>query len=320
MDVGRGIQRDVFVVAIPAWAESDQFLCGVRFAFRGRAGRCGGARRPPKTGADHRYYAGRNLRALRRRRNAQPHPWRHRFGRSRAADGQCRQDDGSDVSQALEFCAAGGDRGLHLRCAGAMATPLGVRDPGAGQHRAGLDHDAEEPMNSNPLYALFGYFALLSLFAVGGANAAIPEMHRVAVDVMHWMTDRQFADMFAIAQISPGPNVIVVTLIGYHVAGLTGAAVATVGMCGPTCCMAFFVARVWDRFKDAPWRTAIQAGLVPVSLGLIAASAFVLARAADHTILAALITAGTAIVAYFTRVNPLWVFLVAGLAGLSGML
>jgi chromate transporter len=175
-------------------------------------------------------------------------------------------------------------------------------------------------MNSNPLYALFGYFALLSLFAVGGANAAIPEMHRVAVDVMHWMTDRQFADMFAIAQVSPGPNVIVVTLIGYHVAGLAGAAVATVGMCGPTCCMAFFVARVWDRFKDAPWRAAIQAGLVPVSLGLIAASAFVLARAADHTIPAGLITAGTAVVAYFTRVNPLWVFLVAGLAGVSGML
>ena len=84
--------------------------------------------------------------------------------------------------------------------------------------------------------------------------------------------------------------------------------------------MAFFVARVWDRFKDAPWRTAIQAGLVPVSLGLIAASAFVLARAADHTILAGLITAATAAVAYFTRVNPLWMFLVAGLAGLSGML
>ena len=71
-------------------------------------------------------------------------------------------------------------------------------------------------MNENPLVPLFGYFALLSLFAVGGANAAIPEMHRIAVDVMHWMNDRQFADSFAIAQISPGPNIIIVTLIGYH--------------------------------------------------------------------------------------------------------
>src|SRR3972149_4576459 len=149
-------------------------------------------------------------------------------------------------------------------------------------------------MNDSPLIALFGYFALLSLFAVGGANAAIPEMQRIAVEVMHWMSDRQFADSFAIAQLSPGPNVIIVTLIGYHVAGLAGAGVATAAMCGPTCLMAFFVTRVWDRFKDAPWRIAIQAGLVPVSLGLIAASAFVLARVADHTIYAAVITAGTA--------------------------
>ena len=88
-------------------------------------------------------------------------------------------------------------------------------------------------MNDSPLLSLFGYFALLSLFAVGGANAAIPEMHRIAVEVMQWMTERQFADSFAIAQVSPGPNIIIVTLIGYHVAGLAGAAVATTAMCGP---------------------------------------------------------------------------------------
>jgi chromate transporter len=175
-------------------------------------------------------------------------------------------------------------------------------------------------MNDSPLLSLAGYFALLSLFAVGGATAAIPEMHRVAVEVMHWMSNRQFADMFAIAQLSPGPNVIIVTLIGYHVAGLAGAAVATTAMCGPTCVMAFFVARVWDRFKDAPWRIAIQAGLVPVSLGLIGASAFVLARTADNNVYAVLLTAVTAVVAVTTRVNPLWLFAVGGALGLSGWL
>ena len=151
-------------------------------------------------------------------------------------------------------------------------------------------------MNDSPLLTLAGYFALLSLFAVGGANAAIPEMHRVAVEVMHWMNDRQFADMFAIAQVSPGPNVIIVALIGYHVAGFAGAGVATTAMCGPTCLLAFFVARTWDRFKDAPWRIAIQAGLVPLSLGLIAASAFVLARTSDHNVYAGLITAAAAVI------------------------
>lgn len=175
-------------------------------------------------------------------------------------------------------------------------------------------------MNQNPLLALFGYFALLSLFAVGGANAAIPEMHRISVEVMRWMSDRQFADMFAISQISPGPNVVIVTLIGYHVAGVAGAAVATVAMCGPTCVLAFFVAQAWDRFKDAPWRIAIQAGLVPVSLGLIGASAFVLARTTDHTIAAGALTVITAFVAFATRINPLWLFAIGGVLGLSGWL
>ena len=173
---------------------------------------------------------------------------------------------------------------------------------------------------TSPLVALAGYFALLSLFAVGGANAAIPEMHRVAVDAMHWMNERQFADMFAIAQISPGPNVIIVTLIGYHVAGVAGAAVATAAMCGPTCVLAFLVARTWDRFKQARWRVAVQAGLVPLSLGLIGASAFVVARAADHTLVAGAITAATALVAFATRINPLWLFAAGALLGLSGWL
>jgi chromate transporter len=91
-------------------------------------------------------------------------------------------------------------------------------------------------------------------------------------------------------------------------------------MCGPTCFLAFLIAGVWDRFKDAPWRVAIQAGLVPVSLGLIAASAFVLARVADNNIYAALITAITALVTFTTRINPLWVFAVGGILGLSGWL
>jgi chromate transporter len=172
-------------------------------------------------------------------------------------------------------------------------------------------------MNVNPLWSLASLFAVLSIFAVGGANAAIPEIHRVAVDVMHWMSDKQFADVFAISQLSPGPNVIIVALIGFHVAGLAGAAVSIAAMCGPTCLIAFAVARTWDRFKDARWRMAVQAGLVPVSLGLISASAFVLARASDHNAYAALITGATAATAFFTRLNPLWVFTVAGALGFA---
>jgi chromate transporter len=170
------------------------------------------------------------------------------------------------------------------------------------------------------LTTLAGHFALMSLLAIGGGNAAVPEMHRLAVDVMGWMTDRQFTEMFAIAQVTPGPNVILVTLIGYHVAGLAGAVVTTAAMCGPTCLFAFYFARVWDRFKNKHWRVVIQAAVVPLSIGLIGASAFVVARAADHNWTAFAITAATASIAYLTKVNPLWLFAVAGAMGLLGIL
>ena len=65
-------------------------------------------------------------------------------------------------------------------------------------------------------------------------------------------------------------------------------------MTGPTCLFAFWIARVWERFKDAHWRNAIQAGLVPLSIGLMAASAYVVTGAADKSSVAAAITAATA--------------------------
>jgi chromate transporter len=170
------------------------------------------------------------------------------------------------------------------------------------------------------LTTLAGYFALMSLFAIGGANSAVPEMQRVAVEVERWMTDRQFTDIFAIAQVTPGPNVIIVTLIGYHVAGLVGALVATLAMCGPTCIFAFYIGHVWERFRDAPWRAAIQAGLLPISIGLIAASAFVVASLAAYNLVAVVVTLTTAIVTYTTRLNPLWIFAAAALLGLAGLL
>ncbi len=169
------------------------------------------------------------------------------------------------------------------------------------------------------LLTLASFFAVLSLFAIGGGNSAVPEMHRFAVDVEHWLSDRQFADTFALAQLTPGPNLIIVTLIGYHVAGVLGALVTTLAMCGPTCVFAFFVGRAAERFKGATWHGALSRGLIPVTLGLTAASAIVVATTADYGLVAAGITLGTAVTAYFVRVHPLWAFAVAALLGLAGL-
>jgi chromate transporter len=169
------------------------------------------------------------------------------------------------------------------------------------------------------LVTLAVQFAIMSLLALGGANAVVPEMHRQAVELHGWMNERQFADMFAISQVAPGPNVMIVTLIGYHVAGFSGALITTLAMCGPTAVLAHFLGRIWDRFKDAPWRIAVQEGLVPISVGLVGASAIVLTRAADHSWMAGAITAATAAITYWTRWNPLWLIAMAALVGLAGL-
>lgn len=162
-------------------------------------------------------------------------------------------------------------------------------------------------------------FAVLSILAFGGATAVVPEIHRQTVELNGWMSERVFSDMFAISQASPGPNVMLVTLIGYHIAGLAGAIVTTFAMCGPTAILAHFLGRTWDRFKDAQWRVVVQAGLVPISVGLVGASAIVLTQAADHSWIAGVITAATAITAYWTRWNPLWLIGIAGLLGFAGL-
>jgi chromate transporter len=174
--------------------------------------------------------------------------------------------------------------------------------------------------DSNPIWTLAWTFGVMSLFAVGGANAALPEMHRVAVDVQHWLTDKQFADAFAISQLSPGPNVLIVTLIGYSVAGVAGALVATLAMCLPTALMAYGVSRVLTRSSHSRWPAIIQAALVPLSIGLMGASGYILARASDHTWVAAAVTVGAAVVASATRLNPFWLLLAGGCLGFAGLI
>jgi chromate transporter len=172
----------------------------------------------------------------------------------------------------------------------------------------------------NPIWTLVWTFALMSLFAVGGANSAIPEMHRIAVDVQHWMTDKQFADAFAISQLSPGPNVLIVTLIGYSVAGIVGALVATLAMCVPTAAMAYGVSRMLSRSSHSPWPGIIRTALVPLSIGLMGASGLILALASDRTWIAALVTVASAALAFGTRVNPFWLLLAGGCLGFAGLI
>jgi chromate transporter len=168
------------------------------------------------------------------------------------------------------------------------------------------------------LYVLFTRVSGLALISFGGVNTVLPALHHIAVNEQHWMTDRDFANMFALASISPGPNFMVLTLIGYKAAGAAGAIVATLTLCIPTSLLAYAVVKVWDRFKTARWRMAIQDGLVPVTVGFIGAAAVLLVRASDNSLAAYAITAAVAIVSTLTRFNPLWLFAISAAIGAAG--
>jgi chromate transporter len=168
--------------------------------------------------------------------------------------------------------------------------------------------------------ALARLFASVSLLAFGGTQTVLPEIHRQAVVLSRWITDRQFADLYALSQAEPGPNSFIATLIGYQAGGVAGAFASTMAICLPPALVAYFVARVWDRIRGTAWRVQIQAGLTPIMVGLMAASAYILIRAADHSAAALAVTAATAAFAYATNVNPLWAFVVAGILGAGGFL
>lgn len=162
-------------------------------------------------------------------------------------------------------------------------------------------------------------FALLSLLSFGGVNVILPEAHRFVVELHHWLSDQEFADFFAIAQAAPGPNFLMFALIGWKVAGILGALAATLAIAVPAGTLAFIVGGLWHRFRNAPWRRAVQTGLAPITIGLVFSSGVVLAGAADHDWITFSITAVTAIITLGSDINPLWLFLGAGLLGVFGL-
>jgi len=165
---------------------------------------------------------------------------------------------------------------------------------------------------------LFLLFAVISLMAVGGGNAVVPEMQRQVVDLHHWMSGPQFVGLFAIAQASPGPNMLISSLIGWRLGGFPGAAAATLGMCLPSSLLTLTVARLWHRFAQSPWRRALERGLAPITLGLVLASGWQLAKAAGPDWRSYSLSAAVALLALRRGLNPLWLLAGGGLLGLLG--
>jgi chromate transporter len=166
------------------------------------------------------------------------------------------------------------------------------------------------------LLEIAAYFCVLSIFSVGGLPSVMPEMQRYVVEVKAWMSPAEFMQAFAVGQAAPGPNMLIVSLVGWHLAGLAGALVALLAMCGPAAVLAWWVSGLWDRFKDTPWRQAIQRAIAPIVVGMILSGGVVIATPdATPDWRLWLIAGATAAGAVLTKVNPLWFLAAGGLLG-----
>ncbi|HXP02669.1 MAG TPA: chromate transporter [Stellaceae bacterium] len=167
---------------------------------------------------------------------------------------------------------------------------------------------------------LAAHLALLSSISFGGVPTVLPDIHAFVV-ANHWLTDRDFADFLAVSQAIPGPNMILMmSFIGWKVAGLPGAIASACATFAPPCAMYFAAYRLWNRFRDAPWQRLARAGLAPLTAGFVVAGGTVMARTADISWPAVGVTGGAAALLLFTRLNPLWMLGGAGLVGALGVL
>ena len=168
----------------------------------------------------------------------------------------------------------------------------------------------------NQIPALIRVFAYLSLLTVGGGMAAFPEMKILTVEVHKWLTFPQLIHIYSVGQMAPGPNMMMIIVIGLWAGGLLGAVVTLIAFFGPTALLAFVVARLWKRLERWPWRKSIQQGLAPVSIGLLLAGCFTMAKGAITGLETGAMAVGVLLMLLQYKINPALLVVAGAVIGL----
>jgi chromate transporter len=170
-------------------------------------------------------------------------------------------------------------------------------------------------------------FLRLSLFSLGGGNTLLQEYHHLAVDKFHWISNSQFADLYALAEAAPGPSSMIVGLLGLGAGwphgpiwGLGTGVAAEIAVLLPSTLVMAMAALSWSQLKDAPIRVAFERGLGPITLGILFSVGVTVLRTADHHLQAYLVSLLVCALMLFTRISPLYFMVVAGLLGAVGII
>ena len=171
--------------------------------------------------------------------------------------------------------------------------------------------------------SLFLHFLVLSPMSIGGAITTVPEMHRYLVDQTGWLSDTDFTTSIALAQAAPGPNILFVAVLGWNVAGLAGAIAAMGGIMLPSTLLTLSATRWARAHREHLAVRAFSAGMMPLTLGLIIATGWLLAlpflRAEEHRWGTVALIAVTVLLTLKTRLGLVWMVLGGGVLGVLGV-
>ena len=180
---------------------------------------------------------------------------------------------------------------------------------------------------------LFVHFLMLSMMSLGGAISTTSEMQRYLVERQGWLSQTQFADSVALAQSSPGPNVLFVALLGWNVglntgsmtAALGGVVISMIGIMLPSTVFTYQVAQWAHRNRQLRAVRAFKQGMAPLVIAMLLSTAWLLATGGGkgggqfaHWPLW-LLTAVTAIVIWRTRLHLLWMLAAGAVLGAFGV-
>ncbi len=178
-------------------------------------------------------------------------------------------------------------------------------------------------------FNLFLHYLSLSLLAVGGAITTAPDMHRYLVVQEHWLTESQFNASIAIAQASPGPNVLFVALMGWNVglntgssaAGFLGVVATMSGMLLPSTTLTYLAARWGHENRGLRAVRAFKLGLAPIVIALLIATGWILTSAHDqaaHDWPLWALTLVCVLLVWRTRIHMLWLLAAGATLGWFG--
>lgn len=168
----------------------------------------------------------------------------------------------------------------------------------------------------NMYLKLFYIFFKIGLFSFGGGYAMLPLIRQEVVINNHWLGAKEFTDLIAISQATPGPIAINgATYVGYKVSGFLGSIFSTLGVILPSIIIMLIITKSFLSFKNNKYVESAFLGLRPATIGLIAAAAILVGADSFIDYKSFIIFIGIFIASYKYEADPILLTVISGIIG-----